>query len=93
MKRCISLFTTTALAFAMFSTAGFAAEPPSPAPAYKPLPPEPHPAIRAAIEALEKAKYDLQHAAHDFGGHRAEALEAVDNAIKQLHAALEYDKK
>lgn len=54
---------------------------------------ERHPAIRAAINALEKAKVDLQHAAHDFGGHRAEALKAVDYAIKQLHEALEYDKK
>jgi hypothetical protein len=54
---------------------------------------ERHPAIRAAIKALEKAKVDLEHAAHDFGGHRVEALKAVDNAINQLHQALEYDKK
>ena len=54
---------------------------------------EKHPAIRNAIHALEKAKVDLEHAAHDFGGHRAEALKAVDYAIKQLHEALEYDKK
>ena len=54
---------------------------------------ERHPAIRAAINALEKAKVDLEHAAHDFGGHRAEALKAVDYAIKQLREALEYDRK
>jgi len=54
---------------------------------------EQHPAIRAAIKALEKAKYDLEHAAHDFGGHRAEALEAVNRAIEQLRKALEYDRK
>jgi hypothetical protein len=54
---------------------------------------ERHPAIRAAINALEKAKFDLEHAAHDFGGHRAEALKAVDYALKQLREALEYDKK
>ena len=54
---------------------------------------ERHPAIRAAIHALEKAKHDLEHAAHDFGGHRVEALKAVDYAIKQLHEALQYDKK
>ena len=54
---------------------------------------ERHPNIRAAINALEKAKVDLEHAAHDFGGHRAEALKAVDYAIKQLRQALEYDKK
>ena len=54
---------------------------------------ERHPAIRAAIRSLEKAKIELQHAAHDFGGHRVEAIEAIDNAIKQLRVALQYDKK
>jgi len=54
---------------------------------------ERHPAIRAAINALEKAKFDLEHAAHDFGGHRVEALKAVDYALKQLREALEYDRK
>ncbi len=53
---------------------------------------EPHPAIRAAIRSLEAAKRDLQHAAHDFGGHRAAALAAVDAAINQLRIALQYDK-
>jgi ABC-type proline/glycine betaine transport system permease subunit len=53
---------------------------------------EPHPAIRAAIRSLEAAKRDLQHAAHDFGGHRADALAAVDAAINQLRIALQYDK-
>jgi len=65
---------------------------PTPKPVPAPAAPEHHPAIRAAIEALEKAKYELQHADHDFGGHRAEALEATDNAIKQLKIALQYDK-
>ena len=54
---------------------------------------EKHPHIRAALHELQEAKNELQHADHDFGGHRAEAVEAVDNAIKQLRQALEYDKK
>ena len=54
---------------------------------------ERHPAIRNAIRALEKAKDDLQHADHDFGGHRAEALAECDRAITQLKLALQYDKK
>ncbi len=54
---------------------------------------ERHPAIRAAIKALERAKYDLEHADHDFGGHRAEALESVNRAMEQLKLALQYDKK
>lgn len=54
---------------------------------------EAHPEIRKAIAALERAKYDLQHAAHDFGGHRADALAATDKAIEQLKLALQYDRK
>src|ERR1700693_4997576 len=42
---------------------------------------ERHPEIRKAIAALERAKTDLQRANHDFGGHRAEALEAWNKAI------------
>ena len=53
---------------------------------------ERHPRIRQAIRALEGAKDDLQRAAHDFGGHRAEALEACNNAIRQLQQALQFDK-
>lgn len=55
--------------------------------------PEAHPRIRSAIHALEGAKAELQKAPHDFGGHRADAVLAVDKAIEQLKLALEYDKK
>jgi hypothetical protein len=54
---------------------------------------ERHPEIRKAIAALERAKYDLNHANHDFGGHRANALAATDKAIEQLRLALQYDKR
>jgi hypothetical protein len=54
---------------------------------------ERHPEIRKAIVALERAKYDLNHANHDFGGHRADALAATDKAIEQLKLALQYDKR
>ena len=54
---------------------------------------EQHPHIRAALRELREARRELETAAHDFGGHRKEAIEAVDNAIKQLQEALEYDKK
>jgi hypothetical protein len=53
---------------------------------------EPHPEIRAAIRSLERAKDHLQHAAHDFGGHRVDAIAAIDAALRQLHIALDYDK-
>lgn len=51
-----------------------------------------HPAIRAAIGALERAKADMQAAAHDFGGHRVDAIAACDAAIAQLKLALQYAK-
>jgi hypothetical protein len=54
---------------------------------------ERHPKIRQAIRALEQAKDDLQHADHDFGGHRVDAIKECDEAIRQLKLALQYDKK
>ena len=54
---------------------------------------ERHPEIRKAIAALERAKTDMQHASHDFGGHRADALAACDKAIQELKLALQYDKR
>lgn len=54
---------------------------------------EPHPRIRSAIKELQAAKEELQKAPHDFGGHRADAVVAVDKAIEQLRLALQYDKK
>ena len=54
---------------------------------------EQHPRIRAAIKQLEEAKKELQAAPHDFGGHRADAVQAVDKALEQLRLALQYDKK
>ncbi len=54
---------------------------------------ERHPEIRRAIAALERAKDYMQHAAHDFGGHRAAALEDCERAIHQLQVALQFDKR
>ena len=53
---------------------------------------ERHPKIRAAIKALDAAKWDLNHAAHDFGGHRVDALAAIDKAQEQLNLCLQFDK-
>ena len=52
---------------------------------------EPHPLIRRAVNALTAAKNDLQNAAHDYCGHRVEALEATNAALTQLHQALACD--
>lgn len=65
------------------------AQPATPAAA---TPAEPHPQIREALGALRRAKEHMEHAAHDFGGHRVEALKATDEAIQQLELCLKFDK-
>lgn len=66
---------------------------PAPAPVQEHKGAEQHPHIRAALRELREARKELETGAHDFGGHKQEAIEAVDNAIKQLQQALQYDKK
>ena len=87
---------TLSIAFALSTPAVMNAATPAAAPAtqvVKGKGGEQHPHIRAALHELREARHELETAAHDFGGHRKEALEAVDNAIKQLQEALQYDKK
>jgi hypothetical protein len=55
--------------------------------------PEPHPEIRAAIGSLRNAREHLEHADHDFGGHRVDAVHAIDQAIEQLQICLKYDRR
>ena len=54
---------------------------------------EQHPEIQGAIRSLEQAKHQLQHAAHDFDGHRSKALEHIDQALQECHAALRADRR
>ena len=61
--------------------------------AFTPAAIEPHPHIKAAVAELAEARKELQTAAHDFGGHRVEAIRAIDVAMKQLRLAQQYDKK
>jgi len=49
-----------------------------------------HPRIATAINALKDARAYLSEAPHDFGGHKAAALRATDEAIRQLNFALAY---
>ena len=49
-----------------------------------------HPRLAAAITALKDARAYLQEAPHDFGGHKAAAIRATDDAIRQLNLALAY---
>jgi len=95
------VLATLILAFAFITTApaapnkagvpatpGASALPATPAA----VPAERHPEIREALESLRRAKEHMEHAAHDFGGHRVEAIEATDRAMKQLELCLKYDK-
>ena len=75
-KRMLSSFAVLAFMLALSS--------PSPAAGR-------HPQIERALMALQNAKEHLQAAAHDFGGHRAEAMRATDEAIHQLEVCLKYD--
>jgi hypothetical protein len=52
-----------------------------------------HPRLAAAIAALKDARAYLQEAPHDFGGHKAAAIRASDDAIRQLNLALAYRER
>jgi Ni/Co efflux regulator RcnB len=54
---------------------------------------EKHPEIEAAVHHLREAKNSLEHANHDFGGHRAKAIEHVNQALAECEQALSFDKK
>jgi hypothetical protein len=69
-----------------------AAPVPAPAPEPAKAVPADHPEIHDALNSLRHAREHLEHAAHDFGGHRAEALRATDEAIRQLEICLKYDR-
>jgi len=49
-----------------------------------------HPRIAAAIREIEEAIRYMERAPHDFGGHKAEAIEQSRKAVNQLRLALAY---
>jgi hypothetical protein len=49
-----------------------------------------HPRIAAAITALRDAEAYMRAAPHDFGGHKAAAMRACEQAREQLNLALAY---
>jgi hypothetical protein len=54
---------------------------------------ERHPVVRESIEKIESARHDLvDYADRDFGGHRAKAVEHLNQALRELHMAMDYDK-
>jgi len=49
-----------------------------------------HPRIAAAIASLRDAEAYMREAPHDFGGHKAAAMRACEQAREQLNLALAY---
>ncbi len=52
-----------------------------------------HPRIGAAITHLQEAIAYMDAAPHDFGGHKAAALQSSRRAVEQLKLALAYRAK
>jgi hypothetical protein len=100
--KILGLLTVLSFAIALCLSVNTSAAPKSPSsaavsasktlPAAEPATPEPHPEIRDALAALRRAKARMEHAAHDFGGHRVDAIKATDEAIHQLELCLKFDK-
>jgi hypothetical protein len=93
--RILAIFAVLALvvtfAYVLSAPAAATANP-NPAAANAVPVPADHPEIHDALASLRRAKDHLEHAAHDFGGHRADALHATDEAIRQLEICLKFDK-
>lgn len=52
------------------------------------------PELTAGKNNALQAKTHLQQAKHEFGGHRAKAIDYIDKAIQEIDKAIEYgDKK
>lgn len=49
------------------------------------------PHLGRALKELRLARNHLDNAKHDFGGHKASALKAIDDAIAQIQLAMKYD--
>jgi len=54
---------------------------------------ERQPHMKAALEHLQKAKVQLEKAEHDKGGHRANALSLVEQAISEVKQGMAFDRK
>jgi hypothetical protein len=50
--------------------------------------PERHPHIDEALESMRAAKHHLESAEHDFDGHRAKAIEHLNQAIREAEICM-----
>jgi hypothetical protein len=100
--KILGVVILTALIFAVAFSASAPAAPntasasavhaPVPAPEPAKAVPADHPEIHEALASLRHAREHLDHAAHDFGGHKVEAIRAIDESIRQLEICLKYDR-
>ena len=51
---------------------------------------QPH--MEAALKSLQEARAQLAAATHDKGGHRVEAMKAIDRAIAEVKRGIEFDR-
>ncbi len=65
--------------------------PPTAAPKQQRQHKEKHPELMKALKALQRAKGDLEHSARDFDGHRSKAQELTEQAIQEVHEAMNAD--
>jgi hypothetical protein len=54
---------------------------------------ERQPHMTAALESLQNAKAELEKGSADKGGHRAKAIDLVNQAIYEVKKGIEYDIK
>jgi hypothetical protein len=47
-----------------------------------------HPRLHVALHELRMARAELKAAGHNFGGHKAEAVKAIDAALGEIEAGL-----
>jgi hypothetical protein len=52
---------------------------------------QPH--MQAALSALQTARSELQEAVADKGGHRVKAIKEVNEAIDEVKAGIEFDRR
>jgi hypothetical protein len=86
---CLAILFGTPKAHTFNSSAAIAA--PAPIAAAVPMPNR-CPRIHEAIEHLRGTEQELREAAHDFCGHKADAMRIIHEAIEQLRQAESCDK-
>jgi hypothetical protein len=91
----VLVLTATLLFTLALPAAAGPKEPAAPAPAAAAVPAAaaapampPHPHIDEALEAMRSAKHHLESAEHDFHGHRAKAIEHLDQAIREAEICM-----